>query len=350
MEGKRPLNFTNLIPPSIGQQTSNLSVPGNLLLGGDLLLLTDTTSSDAHSYCDYSLDLVFLVVDAFLGVLILAGNLFTCAVFIFGGNLRRSSSYMNVFLLSLSVSDILLALIVIPSYGSHCTGCRHSLSSFCWMFEGGKDYTFLASVFNLSAISYDRYLAVFKPLLYSIQMSPRRVLALLLLVWVLPGMLAALRNTWQHMSDHALVARININYTYILLFVFVIIPITLVSVVNFRIIQAIKKQSRRVKGAATPNGTLAGITLMLRDTHEARRVKGTVACVLVVALFVTCWLPRACYFFLRLSGRPEVEIRLLMKMSVSFLLFQSSLNPVVYSFYRTDFRQAAKRVLRCDGR
>ena len=48
-------------------------------------------------------------------------NAFTCAVFISTRQLREMK--MNEFLLSLAVSDLLIAALVVPGYGSLCTGC-----------------------------------------------------------------------------------------------------------------------------------------------------------------------------------------------------------------------------------
>lgn len=299
--------------------------------------------------CDNSLDQIFWVIDAFFGACILAGNSFTIAVFLFGGQLYRSQ--MNVFLLSLAFSDVLLALVVIPSYAAYCTGCSASLSKLCWFFEGGKDYTFLASVFNVLAISYDRHVAVFRPLLYNLQMTEKRMILILILTWFLPGILAGLRNVWQHLDSAVETERKNAIYTHILFFTFVLIPIITVCVINIRIIHAIKIQLRKIQGTepkVNSNRTELSSKFDVKHTQETdilRRRRGTISCVLVVVLFVICWLPRGTYILLRLFDKAEFGGLLLVKLSVTFLLFQSSLNPIVYSFFRSEFRQTARRLL-----
>ena len=63
--------------------------------------------------------------------------------------------------------------------------------------------------------------------------------------------------------------------------------------------------------------------------------------------FVVCWLPRAFYYLFYLFDRPDLVTLLLRKLSVTFLLFQSSTNPFIYSFYRREFRQAVKILIKC---
>lgn len=330
------------------KRNASLFLPANVSLESpqqDDFLLGDYIIGQQ---CDNSLEQIFLVINAFLGVCILAGNSFTIAVFVFGGQLYRSQ--MNAFLLSLAVSDILLALVVIPSYAAYCTGCSVFLSKLCWFFEGGKDYTFLASVFNLLAISYDRHLAVFRPLLYNLQMTEKRMIFILILTWFLPGILAGIRNVWQHADSAVESERKNTIYTHILFFTFVLMPIITVCIINIRIIHAIKVQLQKIQGTElNPNPNELSGTLRVKHVQEAdilRRRRGTISCVLVVALFVICWLPRGMYIFLRLVNKAELGGLLLVKLSVTFLLFQSSLNPIVYSFFRSEFRLTAKRLFK----
>jgi hypothetical protein len=320
--------------------------PQNLTRTGlqqDDFLLSDVNFK-GEKQCDDSLDKIFWVVDAFIGACILAGNSFTITVFIFGGQLHRS--HMNAFLLSLAVSDIILALIVIPSYAAYCTGCTLTLTNLCWFFEGGKDYTFLASVFNLLAISYDRHIAVFRPLLYNLHMTEKRVICILISTWILPGILAGLRNAWQHAGPPDEVEKMNNTYTYFLFFAFVVVPIIVVCIINVRIMHAIKIQVRKIRGTATSLKTAGSAFVSHAQEDDAlRRKRGTLSCVLVVAIFVVCWLPRGTYFMLRLFQRLDLAGPVLVKLSITFLLFQSSLNPIIYSFFRAEFRHTAKRLL-----
>ena len=89
------------------------------------------------------------------------GNCFTFLVFVTSKRLRQS--YMNVFLLNLAVADVMMSTFVVP-YNVLCNSCSESALQFCWLMAGLKDIALGGTVFNLAAISLDRFLAVIRPL------------------------------------------------------------------------------------------------------------------------------------------------------------------------------------------
>ena len=84
-----------------------------------------------------------------------------------------------------------------------------------------------------------------------------------------------------------------------------------------------------------------------KRTENSQKRKGTIACVVVVLVFVFSWIPRSIYNFAYVFERDDLVTPLLVNLSMFFLLLQSCTNPIIYSFYRADFRQAAKRILWC---
>lgn len=69
------------------------------------------------------------------------------------------------------------------------------------------------------------------------------------------------------------------------------------------------------------------------------------SCVLIVLIFIISWIPRAFFNFSRLCGRNDLTSPLLSKLSFFFLFLQSRVNPLIYSVYWSDFRQAARRLI-----
>jgi len=121
-------------------------------------------------------------------------------VFLAAKKLRHN--YMNIFLLSLSVADMLMAVLVIPFYTVHCfRDCSHFLSQHCWLLRKARDYVLGATTLNTCAITYDRYLAILRPLQYGTKMTKLRVGAILAAVWGLPVIVAATRNAWYHTTE-----------------------------------------------------------------------------------------------------------------------------------------------------
>jgi len=308
--------------------------------------LTTYAQNAATIPCNPQLDLAFWILDGILGVLIVIGNVFTCIVFLSKRSLRHN--YMNVFLLSLACADTLMALFVVPWFGAFCeaTGCPYSLSKYCLWFGMLRDIPFEGVVLNLVAITYDRHLAVFRPLVYAAKMTRRRVVFILSLVWSLPVLTGLIRTTWTFASHLTELEKKHMDRSFniFLVFVFVLIPIFGVFFVNMMIMHTINKHNHNNR--VGPRDVSHSETSESTRQERVRKRKGTMACVLVVVVFFICWLPRIVYNFFYLAKVPQLASATFVKISMFFLLFQSSLNPLIYSFYRTEFRQAAYELLR----
>ena len=308
---------------------------------------TSFKESRSISECDNSLDLIFLLLNGLISVIILLGNGLACFIFVKNAHFRRC--FMNTFLASLGLADIFMALLIMPGHVIFCTSsCIQSISEYCWLISSTKYLVFPATKLNLLAISYDRYIAVIQPLKYNAKINFKRVLIILTTVWTIPVILTLTRLAWwiKLPTAEALIADRVFNSC--LIFLLVVLPVSILTVVNLRIILEIRKHRSRPRPANEEsvtetqlNGTFGNDDKRIRQFGR----KGTVACVLVVLIFVLCWLPRGYYNVARLLGKGDGP--LLDWLSLFFLFVQSAVNPFVYTFYRVDFRRAAVRLLRC---
>lgn len=161
---------------------SSVLAPKNFSLSPDEFIQQQTSDKTDHHLCDYELDKIFWILNGVLGLAIILGNTFTCAVFLSRSHLREN--YMNIYLISLGVADISMAILVVPGYAAFCSGCTYTWSNYCWFFGGARDISLPATVLNLMAITYDRHLAVLRPLHYASTMTKRKVFGILLVVWI----------------------------------------------------------------------------------------------------------------------------------------------------------------------
>ena len=292
--------------------------------------------------CQENLERPFWILFGALGIVIFLGNTVTIAVFLANKKMRQSK--MNIFLVSLGFADVMMALLIIPGYAIFCTGCQYSLTKHCWFIGGARFVVFPATKFNLLAITYDRYLAVLRPLEYHAKMTKSRIFWILFLIWTVPIVLALLRNAWQHSSSVEESLNIDRIYSTVLIFAFVVVPVFIMIIVNIMIIRAIRNQHQTEHNFAELSSRYGqGCCDLDKETEFTeghRKHKGTISCVLVVLIFILCWIPRAFYNFSHVFGRPDLVSPLLVKLSLFFLFLQSSVNPLIYSFYREDFRTA----------
>lgn len=342
-------------------------------------------SEDSSIYKDIWLeDYFFWTMYTAIGIGILVGNSFTMAVFLSNYNLRHA--YMNLFLVSLAGSDILMAIFVLPGFASFCSKTAWRKIRECDILEGPKDFVFLASVFNLLAITYDRYLAVLRPLHYYRKMTRSKLTVILLAVWLVPFPLTLMRTIiliW--LKSSALALKI---YDALLVTCVVLLPIIVMLAVNIKIVKAIRRHKVKINvqvssseiisdksgldsglNSPMPSEFRAVTPLDLPTTsHYELKVpglesekerrnsyrifnrnserKGTMTCLFIVLAFVVFWLPRALYNLFDTFGLHDLNSETFIKVSNLCMFTQSLINPFIYSFYRKDFRLAAKKLLK----
>lgn len=299
-----------------------------------------------RSSCDQALETTFMVLNIAFGAVILLGNVSVFLSIATRPRLRRQP--MNLFIASLAITDILMAAVVVPSYSLFCVGClEYSVSRYCWFMEGSKDIALASSIYNLLAISYDRALAVYQPLQYPVLMTRRRAIFIIIIIWSLSFSVALIRNFWNHTLTGEELSAINHKYNVILLIVVLLIPCIIISVVNIKIMRTIRKQAHQVfalKNTQDPDKTVS----TEGQTEMARKWKGTIACAVVVFVFVVSWIPRISFNIRSVIATDLSSNMLLQKLSIFFFIVQSSVNPFIYSFYRADIRRATLKLLSCN--
>lgn len=124
------------------------------------------------------LSLLFLVV--IVGTIV--GNILVCVAVRLVRKLRRPSNYLIV---SLAVSDLCVAIIVMPVATVYdIMGSWPFGPVICDFWVSSDVLSCTASILNLCMISVDRYYAITKPLEYGVKRTPRRMLFCVFIVWI----------------------------------------------------------------------------------------------------------------------------------------------------------------------
>ncbi|KAK5927468.1 hypothetical protein CgunFtcFv8_012623 [Champsocephalus gunnari] len=124
-----------------------------------------------------------LVVGVLLIVVIIGGNLLVCLSVVTEKALKTTTNY---FIVSLAVSDLMLAVLVLPLfvYSEFQDGVWTLSTSVCDYLMTMDVMLCTASIFNLCAISVDRFIAVVIPLNYNRKHVDMRQTVLLSATWV----------------------------------------------------------------------------------------------------------------------------------------------------------------------
>ncbi|XP_077066227.1 dopamine receptor D4a [Siphateles boraxobius] len=125
-----------------------------------------------------------LIFGVLLIIIIICGNVLVCLSVYTEKALKTTTNY---FIVSLAVADLLLAVLVLPLfvYTEFQDGVWSLDMTLCDGLMTMDVMLCTASIFNLCAISIDRFIAVFVPLNYNRQHVDQRQIVLLSATWIL---------------------------------------------------------------------------------------------------------------------------------------------------------------------
>ncbi|EDO35213.1 predicted protein, partial [Nematostella vectensis] len=284
--------------------------------------MSSNNSCDGASSVESPTTLGIVISVALIAVIMLAlaGNTVVCIAFYRSSNLQ---SLTVLFILSLAVTDILVASISMPIW----LYFQFSHSSFTCLpdlFTAWKCLDVLfstASIMNLCAISIDRQFAITKPLHYHTIMTTKRALFALTGISLYAVVLSGLVAT---------------RWSYYPLFIFIVAfisPLIVMIQAYSHIFKTALMQARRV--------------YPIRQAYYFKKeLKAAKTLAIVMGSFIACWAP---FFLANLIVQYEnVKISPDTVTGIKFLHYVSSaLNPVIYSCTNREFRLKIFRVLPC---
>lgn len=109
------------------------------------------------------------------------GNILVCLAVCLVRKLRRPCNYL---LVSLAISDLCVAILVMPIATLYEIQGRWIFGKIlCNIYVSFDVLCCTASILNLCMISVDRYYAITKPLEYGVKRTPKRMILWVILVW-----------------------------------------------------------------------------------------------------------------------------------------------------------------------
>lgn len=180
----QPDNITSVdIVESVLRSEYNFTNPNSTF--NWTLFDTNSTHKNVHiKHTKYSTPVAIFLIILFLIMIIgtVIGNVLVCVAVRLVRKLRRPSNYLIV---SLAVSDLCVAMIVMPVATAYdIMGTWPFGPVICDFWVSSDLLSCTASILNLCMISVDRYYAITKPLEYGVKRTPKRMLLCVLIVWL----------------------------------------------------------------------------------------------------------------------------------------------------------------------
>lgn len=204
---------------------------------------------------DYNFPIVTLpsvLVALLLTVVIfgtVVGNILVCIAVCLVRKLRRPCNYL---LVSLAVSDLCVAILVMPIALLYEILGNWSFGPIvCNLWVSFDVLSCTASILNLCMISVDRYYAITKPLEYGVKRTPKRMIFCVFLVWFgagcisLPPLLILGNEHVQVNKDGSVVPSCtvcqNFGYQIYATLGSFYIPLTVMMIVYYKIFRAARR-------------------------------------------------------------------------------------------------------------
>ncbi|XP_015677977.1 D(1A) dopamine receptor [Protobothrops mucrosquamatus] len=328
-----------------------------------------------------------ILTGCFLSLLILStllGNTLVCAAVIRFRHLR--SKVTNFFVISLAVSDLLVAVLVMPWKAVAEIAGFWPFGSFCNIWVAFDIMCSTASILNLCVISVDRYWAISSPFRYERKMTPRAAFVMISVAWTLSVLISFipvqlnwhkakttsfldLNASFQGVAMDNCDSSLNRMYAISSSLISFYIPVAIMIVTYTRIYRIAQKQIRRIsaleraavhaKNCQTPAGNRNSMDGQQPESSFKmsfkRETKVLKTLSVIMGVFVCCWLP---FFILNCmvpfcepstssqGAEPFCISSATFDVFVWFGWANSSLNPIIYAF-NADFRKAFSTLLGC---
>ncbi|XP_039995308.1 D(1)-like dopamine receptor [Xiphias gladius] len=324
----------------------------------------------------------------------LLGNTLVCAAVVKFRHLR--SKVTNFFVISLAVSDLFVAVLVMPWEAiTEVTG-TWLFGRFCGVWIAFDIMCSTASILNLCIISVDRYWAIASPFKYERKMTHRVAFVMIGVAWTLSILISFIpvQLNWhrageeeQETMEKAVAARAasgrnftnssnlststvakscvaNLNKTYAISssIISFYMPVAIMIATYTRIYRIAQTQIRRItsleRAAEQAQNQGHGVSRNQQQQHRPhdeaslkssfkKETKVLKTLSIIMGVFVFCWLP---FFVLNCTVPfcdPPCVGDTTFTVFVWFGWANSSLNPVIYAF-NADFRRAFATILGCN--
>ncbi|XP_031548703.1 octopamine receptor-like [Actinia tenebrosa] len=296
------------------------------------------------------------------------GNTLVCLAFYLFRDLR---SVTNYFVVSLAVADLLVGFVSMPLWFTTLTfqwPSPKSTSGLYILWLCLDIATSTASIVNLTAISIDRFYAITSPFKYPVNVTKKRVLVCIFLVWLYALAVSVIRATplfgkWYTFfiaSASFFIPLPVMIFCYVCIFRVAriqAVKIRKLDTINAQIIELNKKLDKETNGdletlcTTTKKGRpilKTQISFYRQRRALSSEIKAAKTLAIVMGAFIFCWGP---YIITLLVDRscplciPRSRLGTLARIVKWLHYSNSSLNPIIYTLLNRTFRNAFRRVL-----
>ncbi|XP_041470881.1 allatostatin-A receptor-like [Lytechinus variegatus] len=264
---------------------------------------------------------------------------------------RAANRVTDTLIGNLAAADLLTSLFVIPIPRVQHVPGNWEGQVYCKVVQSSVLMwaNMAVSTYLLVAISIERYLAVVHPVYFSMILSRRRVESTIVLIWVVNYVINGIfayfvvnsfngRCTMIFTKDFIGAVTGTALFLYRVFFPSLIMVITQVLIARKLYHQAVWFRSNA--GGAASKG----------NVHLAARSRIIKLMLVVIMIYVLCWLPSQVGFLLYTTSviPPWYPYSIYHRILTLFGFFNSCVNPIIYTLRHEQFRQAIADLFKRD--
>lgn len=240
-------------------------------------------------------------------------------------------SVSNILVASLAMADLCVGLLLQPML-VYLMNTR-LVATFCVVFEIQMFLAYLFTALSLGTLTYlsiERAVAIHWPLRYHELVTSKRVASVVFQLWVFQILISLI--IWFAVGRYSILAILSVAGA---------LCCTLVICYSYKTIwKIIRRHQRQIQTRQPINQEQNAFDLL---KYKAK----TFTSLMVLKLFVLCYLPYLCVELKKLTRRGHKSIDVVeYSVLVTIVFANSSLNPLIYFWRIKDLRRAALSTLR----
>ena len=249
--------------------------------------------------------------------------------------IRKTSLSKNLktLLLTLAVSDLGVGLLVQPMFVAYVMDSKQnnetneSYNAIRIPRLISTNFFIYASLFSVTALCADRFLAIYLHLRYQELVTYKRVAAVVVSIWVISALISLIRFF------------IPKNIMYVSFVIIISACIVTATSLSVKLYLTLRRHINQIQVSQVAQN----------DQGESvqRKRKSAMASLYVYLVFIACYLPGICVLIINASiSEPTIDLLQLRRYTLTLLFANSTLNPLIYCWKMKRIRHTIVSTLR----
>ena len=224
---------------------------------------------------------------------------------------------LKTLLLSLAVSDLGVGLLVQPMYianiidsqQNNATNDTDNVIYLAYLIP--VNLFIFASLFSVTALCADRFLAIYLHLRYQELVTYKRVAAVVVSIWVISALISLIRFF------------IPKNIMYVSFVIIISACIVTATSLSVKLYLTLRRHINKFQVQQVAQND--------QVERVQRKKKSAVASLYVYLVFIVCYLPNICVLIVTANiSEPTIDLQHLLSYTLTLVFLNSTLNPLIY--------------------